>query len=517
MAFSEQDLNENQRKIAALISAKAEEMGVDRDFALAVAHAESRLSQFDEKNNVILGPPPKKKSGERAVGIMQVLPSTAKDFGFSPKDLRDPEKNIAAGVTYLKELIAKSEGDKATAAAMYNWGPGNSFFRTGQGELPTETINYLKHIKSVGGLGEGEPSPNEPKVEPSPNEPKQLVEVEPEPNEPTPEATVHAQEAADTGAETQKADVLTAAALGGTAGMAAGYVRKKATDIEDRIFREERARAAAVRKIAEEQARKIADEQAKEMAAKKLAEHKAKGSPPKAPGNLPAPEPGIVQEKPAPLKGAQKWVQSLGNEVPYKIASQAETMDKVSPKGGQTLINQDAAAMEKIRRLGEGRQVLTGEGMGQLMVPAEVVEEKARAAAAAEANAQRLAAIERDTNIARDARLAAQQSKSPLTVARSMLNQVAESPVGRFGTRAGQAMFKYAPVVGYGVAGASAMKSAEEMRQAMERNEIINAILAAAQLTTTGASMIPPLAPFAVPADIGLGAYRMGREYMRQE
>jgi len=504
MAFSEKDLNENQRKIAALISAKAEEMGVDRDFALSVAHAESRLRQFDEKNNVIIGPPLKKKSGERAVGIMQVLPSTAKDFGFSPQDLRDPEKNIAAGVTYLKHLIEKSEGDNATAAAMYNWGPGNSFFRTGQGELPTETINYLKHIKSVGGLGDGEPSPNEP---------KQPVEVEPTPNEPTPEAIVHAQEAADTGAETQKADVLTAAALGGTAGMAAGYVRKKATDIEDRIFREERARAAAVRKIAEEQAR----EQAREMAAKKLAEHKAKGSPPKAPGNLPAPEPGIVQEKPAPLKGAQKWVQSLGNEVPYKIASQAETMDKVSPKGGQTLINQDAAAMEKIRRLGEGRQVLTGEGMGQLMVPAEVVEEKARAAAAAEANAQRLAAIDRDTNIAREARLAAQQSKSPLTVARSMLNQVAESPVGRFGTRAGQAMFKYAPVVGYGVAGASAMKSAEEIKQAMERNELINAILAAAQLTTTGASMIPPLAPFAVPADIGLGAYRMGREYMRQE
>jgi hypothetical protein len=173
--------------------------------------------------------------------------------------------------------------------------------------------------------------------------------------------------------------------------------------------------------------------------------------------------------------------------------------------------------MERIRQLGEGRQVLAGEGMGQMMVPPEVAEERARAAAAAEANAQRLAAIERDTNIAREARLAAQQSKSPLAVARSMLNQVAESPIGRFGTRAGQAMFKYAPVVGYGVAGASAMKSAEEMRQAMERNELINALLAAAQLGTTGASMIPPLAPFAVPADIGLGAYRMGREYMRQE
>jgi soluble lytic murein transglycosylase-like protein len=495
------NLDEGQKRVADMIREQAQAQGVPVNLALSLAFAENGFRQYDQKGKVILSP-------KGAVGIMQVMPGTGKEYGFSRQDLTDPEKNVQAGVSVLKDFLSRSNGDSMMAAGMYNAGPNHSFFKTGKGDLPEETQNYIAKINGYGGFGEGEPAPNEP---------KQPVEVEPTPNEPTPEATVHAQEAADTGAETQKADVLTAAALGGTAGMAAGYVRKKATDIEDRIFREERARAAAVRKIAEEQARKIADEQAKEMAAKKLAEHKAKGSPPKAPGNLPAPEPGIVQEKPAPLKGAQKWVQSLGNEVPYKIASQAETMDKVSPKGGQTLINQDAAAMEKIRRLGEGRQVLTGEGMGQLMVPAEVVEEKARAAAAAEANAQRLAAIERDTNIAREARLAAQQSKSPLTVARSMLNQVAESPVGRFGTRAGQAMFKYAPVVGYGVAGASAMKSAEEIKQAMERNELINAILAAAQLTTTGASMIPPLAPFAVPADIGLGAYRMGREYMRQK
>jgi hypothetical protein len=261
MAFSEQDLNENQRRIAALISAKAEEMGVDRDFALAVAHAESRIRQFDEKNNVILGPPPKKKSGERAVGIMQVLPSTAKDYGFSPQDLRDTEKNIAAGVTYLKELIAKSEGDKATAAAMYNWGPNNSFFRTGQGELPTETLNYLKHIKSVGGLGEGEPSPNEPKqpveVETPPNEPSPPVEVEPTPNEPTPEATIYTQEAADPAVEAQKNKEM-AAATGAVLGAGYGFAESRLNRADTRAMREEVARERARAQYAQMESQRAA-------------------------------------------------------------------------------------------------------------------------------------------------------------------------------------------------------------------------------------------------------------------
>jgi len=495
MPFSAQNLNENQQKIAALISAKADELGVDRDFALALAHAESSLNQFDEKNKVLLGPPPKNKKGERAIGVMQVKPSTAKDYGFSSADLLDPEKNITAGVTYLKNLIDQSEGDKAVAAAKYNWGPGRDFFKTGEGELPEETVKYLRSIKGFGGFGDAtNPERATPEQTPPPEEP---VEVPPAAEipvaEPTAETPKSPEEIQKEETEGRRDDALTAAALGGTAGLGAGYVRKQATAVEDRILREEKARAAAARQIAAME---------------------AKGAPPKAPGNLPAPTPP-APEKPAPLKGAQLWVKKLGNNIPDVIAAQAETMDKVSPRGGQTLINQDAAAMEKIRQMGEGRQRLIGEGMGQMMVPPEVAEERARAAAAAEANTQRLAAIERDTNAAREARLAAQEANSPLNRARAAITQVAESPVGRFGTRAGQAMFRYAPVVGYGMAGASMGKSAEEMRQALERKEYIDALLAAAQMATTGASMVPPLAPFAVPADIGLGAYRMGKEYFR--
>jgi len=485
MAFSEQDLNENQRKIAALISAKAEEMGVDRDFALSVAHAESRLRQFDEKNNVIIGPPLKKKSGERAVGIMQVLPSTAKDYGFSPKDLRDPEKNIAAGVTYLKHLIEKSEGDKATAAAMYNWGPGNSFFRTGQGELPTETINYLKHIKSVGGLGEGEPSPNEP---------KQPVEVEPEPNEPTPEATIYEQDAANPDEDAQKNKEM-ATATGAVLGAGVGFAKSRINAAETKAMREEMARIRAQQQMARLNPQPAAPA--------------APAQPTARPGALPT-----TQGSPQ-LKGAQKWVQSLGNQVPYAIAEQAETMDKVRATGGQSLLNKDAEAMAKIRGMGEGRFQLTGEGRGQLMLPPGVADQAAQQQAQAAANEERLARIAADTERARQARLQQQEANRPMNQARAALTSVRESPLGQISARVAETAFKRFPVVGYGAAGASMGRNVAEIDEALQRQEYIDALIAASQLAATGASMYPPLAPIAVPAAFGLEAVKQVRDYYR--
>jgi soluble lytic murein transglycosylase-like protein len=47
---------------------------------------------------------PSVKSPAGAVGLMQLLPSTAAQYGYSSDDLLDPLKNIAAGSTYLKEL-----------------------------------------------------------------------------------------------------------------------------------------------------------------------------------------------------------------------------------------------------------------------------------------------------------------------------------------------------------------------------------------------------------------------------
>ena len=74
-----------------------------------------------------------KKSKAGAVGIMQVLPSTAADQNINIADIQKLENNIHAGVKYLRFIIDQyykdepmSEGNKILFAfATYNAGPGN--------------------------------------------------------------------------------------------------------------------------------------------------------------------------------------------------------------------------------------------------------------------------------------------------------------------------------------------------------------------------------------------------------
>lgn len=69
------------------------------------------------------------KSPAGAVGLMQLLPATAKQtaqkngLSFSPNDLIMPEKNIALGSRYLDHLLGVFDGNRILAAAAYNAGP----------------------------------------------------------------------------------------------------------------------------------------------------------------------------------------------------------------------------------------------------------------------------------------------------------------------------------------------------------------------------------------------------------
>lgn len=69
------------------------------------------------------------KSTAGAVGLMQLLPSTAKQtaqkngLSFTPQDLIKPEKNIALGSRYLDHLLGVFDGNRILAAAAYNAGP----------------------------------------------------------------------------------------------------------------------------------------------------------------------------------------------------------------------------------------------------------------------------------------------------------------------------------------------------------------------------------------------------------
>jgi len=131
-------LTPEQEAYALKIGERAKAMGIPPAFAISVAYQESRLN------------PATKDSEKGAVGVMQVMPKTGKGMGFDEKSLRDPDKNIDAGLKYLKQALDATGNDPRLAAIYYNGGP-NSLARFDAGEeLHPETKQYLQDLKSFG-------------------------------------------------------------------------------------------------------------------------------------------------------------------------------------------------------------------------------------------------------------------------------------------------------------------------------------------------------------------------------
>ena len=63
-------------------------------------------------------------SNKGALGLMQLVPSTARRFGVA--DVFNPAQNVEGGVRYLKYLLDLYTGDNRLALAAYNAGEGDS-------------------------------------------------------------------------------------------------------------------------------------------------------------------------------------------------------------------------------------------------------------------------------------------------------------------------------------------------------------------------------------------------------
>lgn len=59
-------------------------------------------------------------SAKGAIGVMQLMPGTARDLGVDP---RDPVQNIRGGALYLRRMMSAFGGDVRLALAAYNAGP----------------------------------------------------------------------------------------------------------------------------------------------------------------------------------------------------------------------------------------------------------------------------------------------------------------------------------------------------------------------------------------------------------
>jgi soluble lytic murein transglycosylase-like protein len=108
----------------------------------AVAWVESRGRQYDANGNVL-----KSKAG--ALGIMQLMPSTAAQLGIDPND---EEQNLAGGESYLQQLFAKY-GNWEDALAAYNWGPGKVDAALASGSAyPGSVQEYIENVEAQAGV-----------------------------------------------------------------------------------------------------------------------------------------------------------------------------------------------------------------------------------------------------------------------------------------------------------------------------------------------------------------------------
>lgn len=131
MDYIQGEVKSGNTSIDKAVEDASKKYGVDKKLIMSVIKQES---DFDPNSTSYVG----------AEGLMQLMPSTARELGVT--NAYDIEQNVDGGTKYLKELL-DTFGNTKLAVAAYNAGPGAVKNSGGNvSALPNETKNYVAKV-----------------------------------------------------------------------------------------------------------------------------------------------------------------------------------------------------------------------------------------------------------------------------------------------------------------------------------------------------------------------------------
>ena len=128
--YSAKQASALRKRYTPLINATAQRYRMNKDLIHAVVRAESDYN-------------PLAVSSQGAVGLMQLMPATARRYGVT--DRRDPEQNLSGGIRYLRDLMHRFQ-KVSLALAAYN--AGEQAVKKYGNKIPPypETRHYVRKV-----------------------------------------------------------------------------------------------------------------------------------------------------------------------------------------------------------------------------------------------------------------------------------------------------------------------------------------------------------------------------------